>query len=151
MMRHGRCPIWACNAAPPFPEWNAPELVRPRRFWLRARIRAMGNQPKERRRSRRAEHVQGKLECRTPAASIRDISLAGVYLLLPDPPPAGQDLKLQLSLRSGEQIDALGVVRRLELGRGAAVEFTELSPAARALLVQFLSLQFSETGKQEKS
>jgi len=97
------------------------------------------------------ERVQEKLECRTPTASIRDISLAGVYLLLPDPPPAGQDLKLQLSLRSGDQIDALGVVRRLELGRGAAVEFTELSPAARALLVQFLSLQFSETGNNEKS
>ena len=111
----------------------------------------MANSPKERRRSRRVAQVQGKLECRAPAASIRDISLAGVYLLLPDPPPAGQDLKLRLSLRSGEQIDALGVVRRLELGRGAAVEFTELSSAARALLVQFLSLQFSETGKEEKN
>lgn len=111
----------------------------------------MGNSQKERRRSRRVEHVQGKLECRMPAASIRDISLAGVYLLLPDPPPSGQDVKLQLSLRSGEQIDAQGVVRRLELGRGAAVEFTELSPAARALLVQFLSLQFSVTGQNEKS
>ncbi len=95
--------------------------------------------------------MQGKLDCRLPAARIRDISLAGVYLLLPDPPPSGQDVKLQLSLRSGEQIDAQGVVRRLELGRGAAVEFTELSPAARALLVQFLSLQFSETGKNEQN
>lgn len=105
----------------------------------------MTNQPKERRRARRAANVEGKLDCRSPAARIHDISLAGVYLLLPDPPPSGEDLKLQLSLRSGEQIDARGVVRRLELGRGAAVEFTELSPAARALLVQFLSLQFSET------
>ena len=111
----------------------------------------MSNPAKERRRSRRAEHVQGKLECRSPEASIRDISLAGVYLLLPDPPPSGEDLKLQLSLGSGERIDAHGVVRRLELGRGAAVEFTELSPAARALLVQFLSLQFSESGKEQKS
>jgi len=111
----------------------------------------MANQPKERRRSRRAGQVQGKVECRAPAARIRDISLAGVYLLLPDPPPSGEDLRLQLSLRNGEQIDARGVVRRLELGRGAAVEFTELSPAARAVLVQFLSLQFSESGKQEKN
>lgn len=111
----------------------------------------MSGQSKERRRSRRAERVQEKVACRTPAASVRDISLAGVYLLLPDPPPSGEDLKLQLSLRSGEQIDAHGVVRRLELGRGAAVEFTELSPAARALLVQFLSLQFSESGKEQKS
>ena len=110
----------------------------------------MTSQAKERRRSRRAEQVQGKLECTAPTASIRDISLAGVYLLLPDPPPSGEDLKLKLSLRSGEQIDAHGVVRRLELGRGAAVEFTELSPAARAVLVQFLSLQFSEMGKEEK-
>jgi hypothetical protein len=47
-------------------------------------------------------------------------------------------------LRSGEDIDARGVVRRLEPGRGAAVEFTELSPAARDLLAQFLSLQFSK-------
>ncbi|HTP43548.1 MAG TPA: PilZ domain-containing protein [Candidatus Acidoferrum sp.] len=109
----------------------------------------MTSQSKERRRSRRAASVQGKLECKAPAASIRDISLAGVYLLFPDPPPSGEELELKLSLRSGEEIDAHGVVRRLELGRGAAVEFTELSPSARALLVQFLSLQFSESGKKE--
>lgn len=93
--------------------------------------------------SRRADRVQGKLECRAPAARVRDISLAGVYLLLPDPPPSGEDLKLELSLRTGEHIDARGVVRRLELGRGAFVEFTELNAAARELLAQFLSLQFS--------
>jgi hypothetical protein len=93
-------------------------------------------------------NVQDRLECRTPAARVRDISLAGVYLLLPDPPPSGEDLKLELSLRTGERIDAHGVVRRLELGRGAAVEFTELSPAARAVLAQFLSLQFSEKKEQ---
>ena len=108
----------------------------------------MSNPAKERRRSRRAEHVQGKLECRSPLATIRDISLAGVYLLLPDPPPSGEDLKLQLSLGSGERIDAHGVVRRLELGRGAFVEFTELSETGRGLLAQFLSLQFSQDDEQ---
>ena len=98
----------------------------------------------ERRHSRRASHVQARVECRAPRAQVRDISLEGVYLLFPDPPPSGVEFQLQLSLRSGENIDARGVVRRLELGRGAAVEFTELSPAARDLLAQFLSLQFSE-------
>lgn len=111
----------------------------------------MPQQPKERRRSRRAENVKGKLDCLAPSARVRDISLAGVYLLFPDPPPVGEDLKLRLSLRSGEQFEALGVVRRLELGRGAAVEFTELSPSARASLVQFLSLQFTETGTEGKN
>lgn len=101
----------------------------------------------ERRRSRRAGHVQGQLECRAPAARVRDISLAGVYLLLPDPPPSGEELNLELSLRSGEHIGARGVVRRLELGRGAFVEFTEVSAAARDLLAQFLSLQFSQKEK----
>jgi len=104
----------------------------------------MSKSPAERRRSPRASKVQAQVECRAPAAQIRDISLAGVYLLLPDPPPSGEELALRLSLRSGENIDARGVVRRLELGRGAAVEFTSLSPAARELLAQFLSLQFSE-------
>ena len=103
---------------------------------------------KDRRRARRADYVQGHLECRDPRAQVRDISLAGVYLLLPDPPPSGEDLNLKLSLRSGEQIDAHGVVRRLELGRGAYVEFTELSSTARQLLAQFLSLQFSEKKAQ---
>ncbi len=84
------------------------------------------------------------MDCRAPQARVRDISFAGVYLLLPDPPPSGEDLKLDLSLRTGEHIDARGVVRRLELGRGAFVEFTELSAAAREILAQFLSLQFSE-------
>jgi hypothetical protein len=103
----------------------------------------MSKSSAERRHSRRASHLEGQVECRTPAARVHDISLDGVYLLLPDPPPSGEELTLRLSLRSGENIDAHGVVRRLELGRGAAVEFTELSPAARALLAQFLSLQFS--------
>ncbi|HKM90782.1 MAG TPA: PilZ domain-containing protein [Candidatus Acidoferrales bacterium] len=104
----------------------------------------MSKSPAERRHSPRASGVQAQVECRAPVAHIRDISLAGVYLLLPDPPPSGEELTLRLSLRSGENIDARGVVRRLELGRGAAVEFTNLSPAARDLLAQFLSLQFSE-------
>jgi PilZ domain len=104
----------------------------------------MPDAPSERRHSRRAEHVETQVECSMPAAKVRDISLDGVYLLLPDPPPSGVELKLQLSLRSGENITARGVVRRLELDRGAAVEFTELSQAARELLAEFLSLQFSQ-------
>ena len=84
-----------------------------------------------------------------PAARVRDISLDGVYLLLPDPPPSGVELKLQLSLRTGENIIAHGVVRRLELDRGAAVEFTELSQPARELLAQFLSLHFTEENKSK--
>jgi len=98
----------------------------------------------ERRHSPRASDLQAQVECRAPVARVRDISLNGVYLLLPDPPPSGEELTLRLSLRSGENIDAQGVVRRLELGRGAAVEFTSLSPAARELLAQFLSLQFAK-------
>jgi len=108
----------------------------------------MSKSPAERRQSPRASKVQAQVECRAPAAQIHDLSLSGVYLLFPDPPPSGEELALRLSLRSGESIDARGVVRRLELGRGAAVEFTSLSPAARELLAQFLSLQFSE--KQPK-
>jgi hypothetical protein len=107
----------------------------------------MSKPKSERRHSRRASHVQAQVQCRVPAAQVRDISLHGVYILLPDPPPSGEEFELQLSLRSGESIDARGVVRRLELGRGAAVEFTELSPAARDLLAQFLSLQFAEDKK----
>ena len=128
----------------PFQVGNQPELGFPFRFAPRARICAMSKSPAERRHSPRASDVQAQVECRAPAASVRDISLEGVYLLLPDPPPSGEELTLHLSLRSGENIDAHGVVRRLELGRGAAVEFTSLSPAARDLLAQFLSLQFAE-------
>jgi len=107
--------------------------------------------PNERRKTRRAVHVQRQVECRDPAARVRDVSLAGVYLLLPDPPPSGQDLKLKLSLQSGEEIDARGVVRRLELGRGAFVEFTELSDRAREILAQFLTLQFSESNSKHRN
>jgi len=104
----------------------------------------MSKRPAERRQAPRASQAQEDLECQSPAARVRDISLSGVYLLLPDPPPSGEELTLRLSLRSGENIDAHGVVRRLELGRGAAVEFTSLSPVAKELLAQFLSLQFTE-------
>ena len=84
------------------------------------------------------------MQCLVPPAQVQDISLHGVYLLLPDPPPAGEDLNLRLSLRSGESFEARGVVKRMEMGRGAAVEFTELNPAAQELLAQFLSLQFAK-------
>jgi len=127
-----------------FQRGNQPELRLQFGQVLHARICTMSKSPAERRHSRRASKVQAQVECKSPAAQVRDLSLNGVYLLLPDPPPSGEELALRLSLRSGENIDARGVVRRLELGRGAAVEFTNLSPAARDLLAQFLSLQFSE-------
>jgi PilZ domain len=127
-----------------FPSENQPGLRLPFGRIPRVRIREMSKSPAERRHSPRASQVQAQVECKSPAAQVRDLSLSGVYLLLPDPPPSGEELALRLSLRSGENIDARGVVRRLELGRGAAVEFTSLSPAARDLLAQFLSLQFSE-------
>jgi len=104
----------------------------------------MAPPPAERRHSPRAADLQANVQCLAPPAQVQDISLHGVYLLLPDPPPAGEDLDLKLSLRSGENIEARGVVKRMELGRGAAVEFTELTPAAQALLAQFLSLQFAK-------
>jgi PilZ domain len=104
----------------------------------------MAPPPAERRNSPRAAGIQASVHCLAPPAQVHDISLHGVYLLLPDPPPAGEDLDLRISLRTGESIAARGVVKRLELGRGAAVEFTELNPAAQALLAQFLSLQFAQ-------
>ncbi|HUK54611.1 MAG TPA: PilZ domain-containing protein [Candidatus Binatia bacterium] len=104
----------------------------------------MAMSPAERRHSPRAAGIQADVQCLAPPAQVQDISLHGVYLLLPDPPPAGEDLDLKLSFRSGESIDARGVVKRMELGRGAAVEFTELNPAAQELLSQFLSLQFAQ-------
>lgn len=104
----------------------------------------MAQPPAERRHSRRASGIRANVQCLAPPAEVQDISLHGVYLLLPDPPPAGEDLDLKLSLRSGESFAARGVVKRMEMGRGAAVEFTELTPAAQALLTQFLSLQFAQ-------
>ena len=110
----------------------------------RAAIGRKTRPPAERRHTARASGFEAKVHCLVPPAQVQDISLRGVYLLLPDPPPVGEDLDLKLSLRSGESIDARGVVKRMELGRGAAVEFTELKPAAQELLAQFLSLQFAK-------
>jgi hypothetical protein len=103
----------------------------------------MAQPPDERRQRPRATSVQEQLECVAPSARIRDISLSGVYLLLAEPPETGQDVQLRIWLRSGENIDARGVVRRVEPGRGAAVEFTDMDAAGRDLLTQFLSLHFS--------
>ena len=104
----------------------------------------MAKSPAERRHSPRAARIQADIRCLAPPAQVQDVSLRGVYLLLPDPPPAGEDLDLRLSLRTGKSIEARGVVKRVEMGRGAAVEFTELDPAAQQLLAQFLSLQFEK-------
>jgi hypothetical protein len=107
----------------------------------------MTQPPAERRQQPRATGVQAQLECLVPSARIRDISLSGVYLLVAEPPAIGEDVGLRLWLRSGESIDARGIVKRIEPGRGAAVEFTQMDDAGRKLLAEFLSLHFSGGGE----
>ena len=71
----------------------------------------------------------------------RDLSEAGVYLLAPDPPPAGGQALLLLDLPGSTPILRLpGVVARREGGTGFALHFDDegLDPATRGALREFI-------------
>ncbi len=61
---------------------------------------------------------------------VRDLGLGGIYVLVTTRLRHGQTCAMELQLSSkpgGPKIEARGQVVRIEPGRGAALQFTELS------------------------
>lgn len=71
------------------------------------------------------------------SSSIRDLSLAGVFVAEQDPPPVGTVINFELRLPSCT-IPVRGVVRRSIPGEGMGIHFTQLSPEGKILLKSYL-------------
>lgn len=70
---------------------------------------------------------------------VRDISEGGVFIEDPRPLPRGRMLRLLIRLdERSRAFTALGLVRRVEEGKGMAIEFMEMSATDQALLRDFL-------------
>jgi hypothetical protein len=68
------------------------------------------------------------------AAPIRDLSVDGVFVLDPDPLPAGSEVSF--ILRAGQQDIVLeGIVRHSEVDVGMGIQFMNLSAVSRRRLI----------------
>jgi hypothetical protein len=74
------------------------------------------------------------------SAPIRDLSLEGVFVLDPDPLPAGSELTF--TLRAGQtDISLEGIVRHSVVDVGMGIQFTNLSAVSkRRLIIHMASL-----------
>jgi len=65
------------------------------------------------------------------------LGLGGLFIEAPEPAPVGELLKVYFQVPGGE-VRARAVVRDSHVGRGMGVEFTAMSPEARARLDSLL-------------
>lgn len=74
------------------------------------------------------------------SAPIRDLSLEGVFVLDPDPLPAGSEIAF--TLRAGQtDIELEGIVRHSEVDVGMGIQFVNLSAVSkRRLIIHIASL-----------
>ena len=66
-----------------------------------------------------------------------DLSLGGVFIPTPEPPPVGTSIKLVFEM-SGRDIRARAIVRRRVSGSGMGVEFVAMGFEERGILVRLL-------------
>ncbi len=81
---------------------------------------------------------------------VRDLSEGGAFIEDPRPLPRGR--MLHLLLRIDEHSPAItlwGMVRRVEEGKGMAIEFLEMSAADKASLQTFLRERIRKEGATE--
>ncbi len=64
---------------------------------------------------------------------VSTLGLGGLFILTPDPPAAGESMKLFFEVPSGE-VRARAVVRNSQPGKGMGVEFIAMGHQARARL-----------------
>ena len=66
------------------------------------------------------------------------LSMGGIYVCVPNPPPVGTKLKLAFEVPGGD-VQTEGVVRNIEAGKGMGIQFTRLNPKDRVLLQRLLN------------
>lgn len=66
------------------------------------------------------------------------LSMGGIYICVPNPPPVGTKLKLAFEVPGGD-VQTEGIVRNIEAGKGMGIQFTRLNPKDRILLQGLLN------------
>ena len=74
-----------------------------------------------------------RCESMDDVSRVCDLSVGGLFLSTPVPPPVGSKARLDFLVQEG-QIRADGVVRRVEPGHGLALKFTAVSDQDRPRL-----------------
>ena len=81
---------------------------------------------------------------------VRDLSEGGAFIEDPRPLPRGRMLHLLLRLdEHSRAITLWGMVRRVEEGKGMAIEFLEMNAADKASLRNFLRERIRKEGTTE--
>ena len=88
---------------------------------------------------RLADEAVLHVEYVAPSPHVRDLSASGVYLADPREVKLGQSIKLRLTLGSGGPFLVTGMVRRVDPGKGFAVEFIQLDAANRRRLKEHIA------------
>lgn len=67
------------------------------------------------------------------------LALGGLFIATPDPPPAGDVIKLVFEVPGGE-VRARALVRTSEPGKGMGIEFTAMKQDSRARLHRLMKI-----------
>jgi hypothetical protein len=99
----------------------------------------MSSEEKDRRLSPRVAGGELEIQYLAPIPHIRDLSLSGFYIIDPRLFQRGQTVEFRISLGDAKPIVATGMVRRVEPGKGMAVEFIRIDADARRRIKEFIA------------
>jgi hypothetical protein len=66
------------------------------------------------------------------------LSMGGIFICAPSPPPVGTKLKLAFEVPGGE-VQTEGIVRNIDPGKGMGIELTRLNAKDRVLLQRLMN------------
>jgi PilZ domain len=117
----------------------------PRSYRWKRRLKTMP--PKDRRATPRFKaKPENHITYGERSAPIRDLSLEGVFVLDPDPLPAGSEISF--TLRAGKtDISLEGVVRHSVVDAGMGIQFTNLSAVSKRRLIIHIASLVSAPGQ----
>jgi hypothetical protein len=99
----------------------------------------MPDAKKNRRHAPRITEAGGSIEYVAPSPRVQDLSLNGAYVLDTRPFHIGESVEFRLWLGPRDSIVVQGMVRRVEAGRGMALEFIHIEGTDRRRLKDYLS------------
>jgi hypothetical protein len=94
--------------------------------------------PKKTRRHPRVKSPKGlfvawETGSRRSVSRLETLSLGGVFIHTPEPPPIGSTINILLDMQNGD-VRARAIVRRIAPSKGMGIEFISMTPEDRARL-----------------
>jgi PilZ domain len=94
--------------------------------------------PKKTRRHPRVKSPRGlfvawETGSKRSVSRLETLSLGGVFIRTPEPPPIGSTLNILLDMQNGD-VRARAIVRRVTPSKGMGIEFISMTPEDRARL-----------------